>query len=234
MEEEVVNVSQIYGNYDNIVNVQSVKQNSIYWETFLRGSGWKSHAILFVLDNIFHSLDNNVGVETGERVDSGRQPPCASLLQIYSARRIRHVWPSFAEYSCTARHHREWRNDPPRLRLWSASSSEPVRPGKYRTLQILMQFKVQSVNTNIHSWIIFILHYSHNNNIRILILNSYFAESISQHQKMCKTFWCYLNSVGLDGGVIKIPHLEMISCCCLSLRRANSKCYSEYFTVPLG
>ena len=62
-EEKVVNVSQIYGNYDNIVNVQSVKQNSIYWETFLRGSGWKSHAILFVLDNIFHSLDNSVGVE---------------------------------------------------------------------------------------------------------------------------------------------------------------------------
>ena len=29
-EEKVVNVSQIYGNYDNIVNVQSVKQNSIY------------------------------------------------------------------------------------------------------------------------------------------------------------------------------------------------------------
>ena len=125
-EEKVVNVSQIYGNYDNIVNVQSVKQNSIYWETFLRGSGWKSHAILFVLDNIFHSLDNSVGVE-------------ASRVQVYCKFIPLAVFAMFGPVlQSTAGQwpvrpyvrslHREWRNDPP------LAASQAVRPGKYRTL----------------------------------------------------------------------------------------------------
>ena len=82
-KEKVVNVSQIYGNYDNVVNVQSVKQNWIYWGTFLRGSGWKSHAILFDLDNIFYSLDNSVGVEATpetERAECRVQVYCKFIL----------------------------------------------------------------------------------------------------------------------------------------------------------